>query len=104
MPKKMRHNTRLLIAHVLIWTSQLQMALLFGATTEFDMMDNWNSEECNKVADRDDISDLRITENRGLPSEMHAELYENPATIQTMDRPFFIQAPISQESSLRQFS
>jgi len=67
----------LIDAHVHTDTDGLRDALLFGVTTELEMMGHWTAREREEVADRDDIADLRspgmgMTPPGGHPTEYMA--------------------------------
>jgi imidazolonepropionase-like amidohydrolase len=64
----------LIDSHVHTDMDGLRDALLFGVTTELEMMGYWTPEERKEVAERDDISDVRspgmgITPPGGHPTE-----------------------------------
>jgi imidazolonepropionase-like amidohydrolase len=64
----------LIDAHVHTDLDGLRDALLFGVTTELEMMGYWTAQEREEVADRDDIADVRspgmgITPPGGHPTE-----------------------------------
>ena len=61
-------------AHVHTDLDGLHDALLFGVTTELEMMGHWTPEERKEVSERDDIADVRspgmgITPPGGHPTE-----------------------------------
>jgi imidazolonepropionase-like amidohydrolase len=64
----------LIDAHVHTDLEGLREALLFGVTTELEMMGYWTAQERKEVAERDDIADVRspgmgITPPGGHPTE-----------------------------------
>ena len=64
----------LIDAHVHTDMGGLHDALLFGVTTELEMNGHWSGKQRRKVAERDDVADLRspgmgITPNGGHPSQ-----------------------------------
>ena len=64
----------LIDAHVHTDIDGLREALLFGVTTELEMMGYWTAQERKEVAERDDIADVRspgmgITPPGGHPTE-----------------------------------
>jgi imidazolonepropionase-like amidohydrolase len=64
----------LIDAHVHTDLDGLHDALLFGVTTELEMMGHWTTEERHQVAERDDVADMRspgmgITPPGGHPTE-----------------------------------
>ena len=64
----------LIDAHVHTNIDGLHDALLFGVTTELEMMGQWSSKERKEVAERDDIADMRspgmgITPPGGHPTQ-----------------------------------
>ena len=65
----------LIDAHVHTSVDGLRNALLFGVTTELEMMGHWTAQERQEVAERDDLADVRsagfgITAPGGHPSEL----------------------------------
>lgn len=65
----------LIDSHVHTCMEELRTALLFGVTTELEMMGSWTKQERQEVAERDDIADLRspnlgITPPGGHPTEL----------------------------------
>jgi imidazolonepropionase-like amidohydrolase len=68
----------LIDAHVHTDLDGLHDALLFGITTELEMMGHWTSEEREEAAQRDDVADVRspgmgITPPGGHPTEYMPE-------------------------------
>ena len=68
----------LIDAHVHTDLNGLHDALLFGITTELEMMGHWTPEERQEVANRDDVADVRsagmgITPPGGHPTEYMAQ-------------------------------
>jgi predicted amidohydrolase YtcJ len=49
----------LIDSHVHTDINGLHDALLFGVTTELEMMGHWSSRKRKKIAERDDIADIR---------------------------------------------
>jgi imidazolonepropionase-like amidohydrolase len=65
----------LIDSHVHTCIEALRTALLFGITTELEMMGSWTKQERQAVAERDDIADVRspnlaITPPGGHPTEL----------------------------------
>src|ERR1700722_4837303 len=66
----------LIDAHVHTKLPQLRTALLFGITTELEMMGHWTAEQRKEIAENDTMADLRsagfgLTVPGGHPSELH---------------------------------
>jgi imidazolonepropionase-like amidohydrolase len=64
----------LIDSHVHTDINGLHDALLFGVTTELEMMGHWSSRKRKKIAERDDIADIRsagmgVTPPGGHPSQ-----------------------------------
>src|SRR5277367_2197757 len=66
----------LIDAHVHTKLPHLRTALLFGVTTELEMMGHWTAQQRKEIAEDDTVADLRsadfgLTAPGGHPSELH---------------------------------
>src|ERR1039458_4456315 len=64
----------LIDSHTHTSMDSLRMALLFGVTTELEMMGHWSAQDRQAILDRDNVADVRsagmaITPPGGHPSE-----------------------------------
>lgn len=65
----------LIDSHVHTDTGGLHDALLFGVTTELDMQGHWTIKERGKIAERDDLADIRSSGMGVTPPGGHPSLY-----------------------------